>query len=196
MRKMNVRPDLSKLDKRYWDLYLATITDIRLVLPSPEFREAVKQLLGSYKVPLAGELGPLKNKPLEEVIELTIQAFEKELTIIGYYTEANVIGYGLPSDNKTRVNTRYLQGRSAKVALDRVLTGSNLLHEKNHDAGGDHDFKATTRRPNSWSYIFGEAYKIAFWRVFPWEMGTVDAPAQSKPAKVYKKKPWWKRIFS
>lgn len=191
---MKINENLSKLDKRYHELYRRSLRDVETVLDSKHFIDCIEEDLDQFKSRLAGELNSrLRNMSTVDAVAKLRQECEKQTTIVGYYTTANVIGYGLPSDDITRVNTRYLQGERADVAKDRAERGSNYVHEKCHDMGSDHDLKRTARRSNSWAYVMGYAYKDAHRRCFPEQYGTIAKPPadQVKPIKVRRKKPWW-----
>lgn len=180
--------DLSELDSKYRELYTRAIEDMWQVVNSQHFLDAFKEVVQGYAKYLEGELGKYRHDSPEEIVQMIREAC-KQVHVRAYWTNANVIGYGLPSDDITRVNTRYLAGERADVAKDRMERGKNLVHEKAHDGGAHHDFNATARRDNSIAYLAGKAYEITYWRCFPDEATTV---VKTPSAKVYKKKPWWR----
>lgn len=190
---MKINEDLSKLDKKYHELYRRSLRDVEIVLDSQYFIDCIEEGLDQFKTRLAGELNSrLRNMSTVDAVARLKAACEKQTTIEGYFTTANVIGYGLPSDDITRVNTRYLQGERADVAKDRAERGSNYVHEKSHDMGSDHDFTRTARRSNSWAYVMGYAYKEAHRRCFPEQYGTVVRPPTGVKPKVRRRRfVWW-----
>ncbi len=125
--------------------------------------------------------------------------YEVKYWFESYYTRANVTGYGLPKDDITRMNTRYLAQYDLEDNGDMRTLTRTIIHEKTHDMGASHDSSATRRRKNAISYVWGRAVERAHdeflvAKMFDDVLAPVPAPSgpPTKLPKIYKKKkPWW-----
>ena len=184
---INVTADLDGVVKNLRPLFEAAVNLMPAVLEDPRFLENLADEISRSKN-LEGELSLWKNKTPKEIFD---QLFKKHpevsiinLTILTYYTAKNVIGYGYANTTDIYVNTKYLVNYELNDLEDLMNIGSNLLHEHGHDCGFSHDFKSTSRRPNSICYILNRAFEKTFRQIH-------NLPA---PAPVYYT-PWWKKIL-
>jgi hypothetical protein len=139
----------------------------------------IQEIRGSNN--LEGELSEYRKASAAEVFILLAGNGGLRLEVEPYYSVKNVIGYGLPQDNITRLNTRFLNQYSAHNPVHIMLVGSNLLHEKGHDKGFEHDFWDTPRRKNSLCYVLNRAYEKAYCTV-----------NKIEPVVYVPRRPWWK----
>jgi len=166
VRDLEIVTNLKGAQEKYHSLFYSSIVDMQMVLESQEFVECLEKRISSYKKRLAGERSEWKSRTAQEIVDhfLNVKDGKGRLNLIihTYYTSDRVIGYGVEGDDITRVNTKYLSAYSVSDPYDRMEVGSNLCHEKGHDAGFDHDFNNNAERDNSICYIFNDAYEDAY----------------------------------
>lgn len=141
-------------------LFVKAIQTMESVVRSAYFISALEDELEISK-DAEGELSEFKvlgpvgiyHKIVEEKTNLKVRT---------YYTSSNVYGYGLPSDDILRVNSKYTDKYNISNEHDLKALGRTILHEHTHNVGFKHDFKATARRANSLSYIVGRAFERAY----------------------------------
>jgi hypothetical protein len=76
-----------------------------------------------------------------------------DITVETYFTDANVIGYTMPSINKIYMNRKYFNN------FTPVQISSNMVHEWLHKLGFGHDYESTPTRPYSVPYAVGYIVK-------------------------------------
>jgi hypothetical protein len=186
IRNVKIIANLKGMDKEFIPLYEQVLADMVKVLESSHLLESWKSVTGKYKTRMEGELNAKIKKMTNEQLELLI--FDKteidkngaiwhiisDIDVRTYYTIKNVIGYGLTTDDITRVNTRYLKPYSTPLTLAwKRERAQNLYHEKFHDRGAHHDSAATARRPNSAAYLAGTVMDVAWNIVFKEKLADV-----------------------
>lgn len=177
---MSIAYSLDNVEERYHLLLEAAIHSMEQVIPTSIFERCLTEEIAKSNG-LEGELSDVEGLTVSEIIALF---YHMDLDLYTYYTFKNVIGYGVESDSRIYLNTKYLRTYNLGNMLDIMRIGSNLLHEDSHDKGFAHDFLLTSRRPNSISYILNRAYEKAFKEIYDLE----------EPLVVYVT-PWYKKIF-
>ena len=160
MSQVKFTYDLSNIKSSQVGLFTKAIISMEEVVNSIEFKDALNAEL-ALSNNLEGELSVFKVIRSAQVIVdmLSLKSF---LDIDTYYTSANVYGYGYSSDDIIRINTKYTNRYNINNEQDLKALGRTLIHEISHNLGFKHDFKATSRRKNSLSYVIGRAYEEAY----------------------------------
>lgn len=179
-QKITIGINFKSFDLKYREIVLFAILRMEDVINSPIFYEMLEDEI-SKSNSLEGELSHWKHNTVKEIYE---QLFPIVLYLNTYYTINNVIGYGTPKSKDIFINTKYLSTYSIEVKEDLMEIGSNLLHEHSHDCGFDHDFRSTSRRKNSLSYIMNRAYERAYRKFY-------NLPV---PMPVFYT-PWYKKVW-
>jgi hypothetical protein len=131
---------------------------IKQVLASEAFKKKILNF--TYK----GKKAFIDNNGLTnaQVYKKILEASEKlnpgknntmDITVETYYTDANVIGYTMPSINKIYMNRKYFNN------FTPVQISSNMVHEWLHKLGFGHDYESTPTRPYSVPYAVGYIVK-------------------------------------
>lgn len=191
IKRVVIEADLKGVQERYRPLVLKSMEDMKTVLAHPYFFECFKDEIENSNG-LEGELSKWKTATPEQIF---LQLFYKVVDGVGYisyqvrtyYSPKRVIGFGVASDDVTNINTKYLQTYSIEDQEDRKEVGSNLLHEKFHDRGMEHDFNPTRRRKNSVAYLANRAYERAYSHIILKQV-IIEEPKPIK--KIFR--PWWK----
>lgn len=175
---ITVTVDASKMSATHELLVTRSVLRMREVLNSQIFLDCLRWEVGNSNS-LEGELSAFKHSNAADIFILLKEGLN--IVCVPYYSLRDVIGYGLPNDKITRLNTRYLNRYSTHNPVHLMYVGSNLLHEDGHDKGFDHDFWNTARRKNSICYILNRAYENAYSTIYKIEYPVIRAT-----------KPWWK----
>lgn len=131
---------------------------IKKVIASDEFKNSILNHKYKGKKTFVDNAG-LSNS---QIYKRILESSEKlnpgknntmDVTLVTYYTSANVIGYTLPSVNKIWMNRRYLN------TFTPVQVASNLFHEWLHKLGFKHAYERTASRPYSVPYAVGYLVK-------------------------------------
>jgi hypothetical protein len=131
---------------------------IKQVLASEAFKKKILNF--TYK----GKKAFIDNNGLTnaQVYKKILEASEKlnpgknntmDITVETYFTDANVIGYTMPSINKIYMNRKYFNN------FTPVQISSNMVHEWLHKLGFGHDYESTPTRPYSVPYAVGYIVK-------------------------------------
>lgn len=133
--------------------------ELERVLSSVMFRDEILKLTKADKVGELSDWRGMPNLSLYNHITSGADRFDSnkdnvmDVFVDDYYSFKRVIGYTTLNSKYIYVNTKYFDKRSNK------LVGSNILHEYGHQLGFSHDFRATSRRPNSICYKLNGIYE-------------------------------------
>jgi len=171
----------------------AAAIEMERVINSDIFKRIFYEVLTRYDYP-SGELSEWRYKSIDDIFAHFMSGREDlnpvndgvmNIDIDDYYTWKNVYGYGYAGTSTIYTNTKYFD--VAKL----VEIGSNLVHEWTHKIGFDHDFKATSRRNNSLSYLSNLIYELAHAEYYKY------IPNNSLDRVIYCKRKWyapWKKV--
>jgi hypothetical protein len=175
--------NFNDFDIKYQRIVTKAVVYLEEVINSQIFKDMLVDEI-SKSNGLEGELSHWKDAmPLQ----IYAQLFPIILYLNTYYTWSNVIGYGVDGTNQIYINTKYLSTYHPDDLLDIMEIGSNILHEHSHDCEFAHDYKSTSRRKNSLSYVLNRAYERAFKKFY-----NLEEPED----EVVYYTPWYRKVWS
>lgn len=152
--KWDANIKFSKFTRTQENKVLDAVDLIRQVIGSDEFKTRVLNYTYQGKKRFVDNNGLTNGQIYQKIIEGAEKLYPKknyvmDVTLETYTTDANVIGYTLPTVNKIWMNTRYLN------TFTPVQVAANLVHEWLHKLGFGHAYESTPSRPYSVPYAVG-----------------------------------------